>query len=152
MYEDEFETEVQFLTKISLSTNGTGKEDNKRSLEITESVLWYFYSCKFDFCNNEEIENNFTEAIKDVFKNTPMYQVLRSKFQQEQTTTSIISSTNKLTTSKTRKTSTSNPTTKKHETSISTNNPTTDHLNNASILYYISMDIFILHILFLFYF
>jgi hypothetical protein len=38
---DELKTEIQFLTKVTLSTDGNGEENDKHSLHITESILLF---------------------------------------------------------------------------------------------------------------
>ncbi len=167
--EGKCETKVRFMIKISFPTNGN-TQDN---LTMTTSLINFAYSCQFDNCSNELIDNKIIKAINDHFNLSSMYQVIKTNLQDKQTTKFNTGSISYSTTGTTQGTSTSDP---QQRTSITRGSSTSDPQQitstkrgsstsasqkttstriqppNTSILHFISMNILILHILFLIFF
>ncbi len=137
--EGKCETKVRFMIKISFPTNGN-TQDN---LTMTASLINFAYRCQFDNCNNELIDNKIIKAINDHFNLSSMYQVIKTNLQDKQTTKLNTGSISYSTTGTTQGSSTSD-----HQQTTSTR----IQPPNTSILHFISMNILILHILFLMFF
>jgi hypothetical protein len=129
-------TGVHLTIKVSFSTNGN-TEDN---LNVKVSLILLEYICQYDHCNDQLTENKMIKVANDHFNISSMYEVFKTKLQEKQTTKPNSGSINYSTTSQAPRISTS------------AYGQTTRQPSNTSILHFISMNILILHILFLLFF
>lgn len=136
------QTRIQFEITISFSPDADAEDE----LIMDKSITNFEYLCQFDNCNNELTYDKIEEAIDDHIDFSSMHQVFSTNFQEKRTTkfntesTSFSTSSSSLTSS-----TTQNP-------SSSTSEQKTTQRTNNSILHFISMNILILHILFLTFF
>jgi hypothetical protein len=119
-------TTVRLLIKVSFSTNGNTED----SLTMAISFIDFTYYCQFNHCNQELTDNKMRKAVSDHFNFSSIYRVFKTKLQEKQTT-KLDSGFINYSTSPSQRTSQS---------------------PNTSILHFISMNIFVLHILFLIFF
>jgi hypothetical protein len=130
------ETSVLFQIIFSFSEN----DNTNDSLTMSESLTFFQYICQFDNCNNQETENEVLKAINNQnIDLSSIHQAFITRLQEKQTT----------------KPNSGSSSTRSETPSISTSTfqqTTTKQPPNTSILHFISMNILILHILFLIFF
>jgi hypothetical protein len=130
------ETNIEFMFNVGFSTNGN-TEDN---LNVNVSLVSFEYICQYNHCNDQLTENKMIKVANNHFNISSMYKVFKTKLQEKQTTEPNSGSISYSTISEAPRISTA------------AYKQTTPQPPNTSILHFISMNILILHILFLLFF
>jgi hypothetical protein len=136
-------------TSVELAVIVRFSPDNSTvGLSMEALYVYYIYTCQFNNCNDEETESKFRDTITyQTIDSSSIYQAFITRLQEKKTTKPNSGSSSTRSESPDISTSTSPQTTP--SISTSTFRQTTP---NTSILHLMSMNILILHILFLIFF